>query len=139
MGYSLRAFPLGGYVAFPSNLQYLESDKRGNSEPVELDDPDLLQNRPAFQRAVVISAGVIANLLLSISLASFTASTTGLSHPIFASGVQVTAEPSPGSPAERAGLHQSDVITRIDSHIITGEGSVPNFIKVIRENPECPL
>ena len=73
-------------------------DDKGNEldEPIEIDDPDLLQNRPAFQRSVVISAGVIANILLTWSLASYTASTTGLSHPIFAPGVQVTASPAVG-------------------------------------------
>ena len=94
--YALRAFPFGGYVAFPSNVNY--DDGKGNelTEPVELDDPDLLQNRPAFQRGIVISAGVVANILLAWSLASFTASTTGLSHPIFAPGVQVTGSPAAG-------------------------------------------
>lgn len=95
--YALRAFPLGGYVAFPSNVQY--DDEKGNelTEPMELDDPDLLQNRPAFQRAVVISAGVIANIFLTWSLASYTACTTGLTHPTFAPGVQVTAAPAVGT------------------------------------------
>ena len=94
--YALRAFPFGGYVAFPSNIQY--DDDKGNEldEPIEIDDPDLLQNRPAFQRSVVISAGVIANILLTWSLASYTASSTGLSHPIFAARVQVTASPAAG-------------------------------------------
>jgi hypothetical protein len=31
------------------------------------DDPDLIQNRPALQRAFVISAGVIFNMILSWS------------------------------------------------------------------------
>ena len=67
---------------------------------MELEDPDLLQNRPALQRAVVISAGVIANILLSVALAAYTAGSTGLTHPIFAPGVQVTSEPTVGTPAQ---------------------------------------
>jgi hypothetical protein len=47
---------------------------------VELEDPDLLQNRPLYQRAVVISAGVIANILLTFLIATFTASSTGIAH-----------------------------------------------------------
>lgn len=137
--YALRAFPLGGYVAFPSNVQY--DDEKGNelTEPMELDDPDLLQNRPAFQRAVVISAGVIANIFLTWSLASYTACTTGLTHPTFAPGVQVTAAPAVDSPALVAGLRYKDIVTKIDSKIIDGEGSVQDFIKIVRENPNKNL
>ena len=53
--YALRLIPLGGYVAFPANAEY---DDEGEVIK-ELDDPDLLQNRPPLQRALVISAGII--------------------------------------------------------------------------------
>lgn len=47
--YSLRAFPLGGFVAFPDNDEDC---------PYPEDDPDLLKNRPILDRFWVISAGV---------------------------------------------------------------------------------
>ena len=40
--YSLRALPLGGFVSFP--------DDEKNSH-IPKDDPNLLRNRPIFQRA----------------------------------------------------------------------------------------
>ena len=43
---------IGGYVAFPSNV---EIDEETGEISKELDDPDLLQNRPPLQRAIVIS------------------------------------------------------------------------------------
>ena len=43
---------LGGYVAFPANV---EVDDVTGEITKELEDPDLLQNRPPFQRALVIS------------------------------------------------------------------------------------
>lgn len=43
---------IGGYVAFPSNV---EVDDITGEVTKELDDADLLQNRPPFQRALVIS------------------------------------------------------------------------------------
>ena len=49
--YSLRSLPLGGFVSFPDE----ETDSL-----VEPNDPDLLKNRPIHQRAIVISAGVLA-------------------------------------------------------------------------------
>jgi Peptidase family M50 len=48
--YSLRALPLGGYVAFPDNDEDC---------PYPEDDPDLLKNRPLLDRFWVISAGRI--------------------------------------------------------------------------------
>lgn len=45
--YALRAFPVGGYVAFPANVEY---DESSGDELRVLDDPDLLQNRPVLQR-----------------------------------------------------------------------------------------
>jgi membrane-associated protease RseP (regulator of RpoE activity) len=57
--YSLRAIPLGGYVAFP------DDDPKSSYSS---DDPDLLQNRNVAQRAVVISAGVVANVLFALAI-----------------------------------------------------------------------
>jgi len=58
--YSLRAIPLGGYVAFP------DDDPKNSS--YKSDDPDLLQNRPVPARALVISAGVMANIVFSLAV-----------------------------------------------------------------------
>lgn len=57
--YSLRAIPLGGFVAFPDE----DPDC-----PYPPDDPDLLKNRPILDRAIVITAGVIANAIFAFSL-----------------------------------------------------------------------
>ncbi|KAG5596840.1 hypothetical protein H5410_038072 [Solanum commersonii] len=54
--YSLRAFPLGGFVGFPDN------DPDSDIPP---DDKNLLKNRPIFDRVIVISAGVIANIIFA--------------------------------------------------------------------------
>jgi len=55
--YSLRLIPWRGYVAFPD-------DDEKNTQYAR-DDPDLLQNRPVLDRMIVVSAGVIANLLFA--------------------------------------------------------------------------
>lgn len=59
MEYSLRAIPLGGYVGFP--------DDDPESKFAQ-DDPDLLKNRPIIDRAIVLSAGVIANVLFAFAV-----------------------------------------------------------------------
>jgi membrane-associated protease RseP (regulator of RpoE activity) len=58
--YSLRAIPLGGYVAFPD-----DDPKNSKFKP---DDPDLLQNRSIPERGLVISAGVIANVIFALAV-----------------------------------------------------------------------
>ena len=60
--YSLRALPLGGFVAFPDN----DPDC-----PFPKDDPDLLKNRPIIQRAAVISAGARQCCAAPIDIAFF--------------------------------------------------------------------
>jgi membrane-associated protease RseP (regulator of RpoE activity) len=57
--YAVRAFPLGGFVGFP------DDDPDSN---IPADDPNLLRNRPILDRAIVISAGVIANLVFAYLL-----------------------------------------------------------------------
>jgi membrane-associated protease RseP (regulator of RpoE activity) len=57
--YSLRAIPLGGYVAFP------DDDPKSSYAP---DDPNLLQNRSVVERGIVISAGVIANVIFALAI-----------------------------------------------------------------------
>lgn len=57
--YAVRAFPLGGFVGFP------DDDPDSKIPP---NDPDLLRNRPVIDRAIVISAGVIANLIFAYLL-----------------------------------------------------------------------
>ncbi|PKU72125.1 probable membrane metalloprotease ARASP2, chloroplastic [Dendrobium catenatum] len=58
--FSLRSFPLGGYVAFPD-----ADDPEFPDSGIAPDDPDLLRNRPLPHRFLVVSAGVVANLLFA--------------------------------------------------------------------------
>ena len=135
--FALRAFPLGGYVAFPANYIY---DEETGEELEEITDPDLLQNRPPLQRAFVIAGGVLANFLLAFLLATGTASTSGLGQPIFNDGVVVTSSAGPDAPALAGGVRVSDVIKTINGQPIRGgEGVVNTFIKEIRNHPDEPV
>lgn len=59
MEYTIRAFPLGGFVGFPDD---------DPANPYPEDDPDLFQNRSIPQRALVISAGVLANFVFAFTI-----------------------------------------------------------------------
>jgi len=135
--FALRAIPLGGYVAFPANV---ELDDNGDIVK-ELDDPDFLQNRPPLQRALVISAGVIANIILTFSLATGTALTTGIGRPVYSNGITVSsAALDPSSPGFKAGMRPNDVIAAVNGLPVLGsEKAVRNFISVIRSNANKPV
>jgi membrane-associated protease RseP (regulator of RpoE activity) len=94
--YALRAFPLGGYVAFPDD----ELD-----EEIEPNDPNLLKNRPILDRAIVISAGVIANLVFAYFLLMTQIAWVGIPELKPAPGVLIIqVAPETSSVAAQAGI-----------------------------------
>ncbi len=66
--YCIHAFLLGGYVGFP--------DDDPNSK-IPLDDPDRIANRPAWQKALVVSAGVTMNVIFAYLIVFFVAFASG--------------------------------------------------------------
>ncbi len=64
----IHAFLLGGYVAFPD-------DEKDDELPA--DSPDRFMNRPIYQRLIVVSAGVFANVVMAFVLVFLTAALWG--------------------------------------------------------------
>ena len=64
----VHAFLLGGYVSFPDDEKDCDLPK---------DSPERFVNKPIWQRVVVVSAGVIANVICAIALVMFVAIFTG--------------------------------------------------------------
>jgi membrane-associated protease RseP (regulator of RpoE activity) len=129
--YAIRAFPLGGFVGFP------DDDPDSDIPP---DDPNLLRNRPVLDRAIVISAGVIANLIFAYFLLVTQAGTVGI--PGFnEAGVlvpQVAAESS--AVAQKAGIKPGDVVLAIDGEDLgTGLEATESLKRTIQKSPNQPL
>ena len=81
-------------------------------------DPNLLQNRPWVQRLVVLSAGVIFNLILAFILYFGQVTVgSGLPRPTFEPGAIVSMEPRADG-ASYGLLHQGDVIVGIDGTLV---------------------
>lgn len=124
--YSLRAFPLGGFVAFPDD---------DPSSTFEQDDPDLLKNRPIAQRALVVSAGVIANILFSLSVLFTQVNTIGKAETAYLAGVKVP-EVQQSSAAARAGLQPGDLILRVgDFQVTSAPSQVTELVTEIQAHP----
>ena len=130
--YALRAFPLGGYVGFP------DDDPESN---IPADDPNLLRNRPILDRAIVISAGVIANLIFAYFLLVGQSATVGFQEVNYQPGVlvpQVVAEAD--SAANKAGIKAGDIILAIDNQELGASAeSLEILRKKIQDSPQQAL
>ena len=84
-----------------------------NDSVVYFDDPDLLQNRPWPQRAVVVAGGVAFNLILAFGLYFAQISGDGLVKPVYGPGAQVQYITS-NTAAAKGVLQEGDVILEIN-------------------------
>jgi regulator of sigma E protease len=98
--YALRAIPLGGYCRFAG----MEPD-----EPVERLDGRGFNQRPVWQRSLVILAGPAMNLLLAAVLYIVVFGPVGIPSP-----TTVVARALPGYPAYTAGIRPGDRIVAVD-------------------------
>jgi membrane-associated protease RseP (regulator of RpoE activity) len=130
--YALRAIPLGGYVAFPD-----DEDEENN---IPTDDPSLMKNRPVLDRAIVISAGVIANLIFAYILIFAQLSWQGIPNPQMAPGVAIMQLVPETSAAAKAGILPGDVVVAINGQTLEkGETAVQAFQNQVKQNADQPL
>lgn len=126
--YAIRAIPLGGYVGFP------DDDPESN---LPADDPDLLRNRPILDRAIVISAGVIANLIFAYFLLVGQVATVGLQD--LQPGLLVPRV-DPASVAIAAGMKPNDIILGLEGQTLPPYPDGSNtFIETIKNSANQPV
>lgn len=126
--YSIRAFPLGGFVGFPDNDP--DSD-------IPVDDKNLLKNRPIFDRVVVISAGVIANAIFAYVIILTQVLSVGLPVQEAFPGILVP-DVRPESAAARDGLLAGDIIRSVNGFELqkTGPNTVSQLVDIIKKSPK---
>jgi membrane-associated protease RseP (regulator of RpoE activity) len=130
--YAIRAIPLGGYVGFP------DDDPESG---IPNDDPNLLRNRPIGDRALVISAGVLANLLFAYFVLTSQALTVGIPQLVYQPGVRVPQIALDTSTvAQQAGLRAGDVILGLDGQVLApGKEAVNRVVQMIQSRPNQPI
>ncbi|MFM2305155.1 MAG: hypothetical protein RLZZ135_2568 [Cyanobacteriota bacterium] len=130
--YALRALPLGGFVGFP------DDDPDSDIPP---NDPNLLRNRPILDRAIVISAGVIANLIFAYFLLVVQVGVTGFQQISYQPGVVVSGiADSLSTAAGKAGIHAKDVILAVDKRQLgSSKSAIVELMTAIQEHPQIPL
>lgn len=129
--YAIRGIPLGGYVGFP------DDDPESEIPP---DDPNLLRNRPILDRAIVISAGVIANLIFAYLLLVTQVATVGVQDFDYQPGVKIAQVMSDETAAHRAGIQAEDIILQADGQELDASAqAVRSLMEIIQTHPEQVL
>jgi regulator of sigma E protease len=106
--YCISWIPIGGYVKIAGMVDESFDTEFLDKEP----QPWEYRSKPIWQRMIVISAGVIMNLLLAIAIFWGIIFYQGRTiRPITEIGYIV-----PNSPAEKSGLHIGDRIVAINNH-----------------------
>lgn len=106
----IHALLLGGYVSFP--------DDDVNSELPE-DSPERFQNKPVYQKAIVVSAGVVANVICAIFLVMLTA-LIWQKLPAGKYDIEIAKIIAPKDAAvHKSGLQKEDKIYKINGSLIT--------------------
>lgn len=117
----VHAFLLGGYVSFPDDVEGCELAK---------DSPERFSNKPIYQRAIVISAGVFANIICAFAFVFLTAALWGHvpsgKYDIYINDIIAPKNES----IWQSGLKKKDKIYEINGTKIETTYSLLNFIQM---------
>ena len=119
----IHACLLGGYISFPDDEKDCELPK---------DSPDRFINKPIYQRMAVVSAGVIANILIAFVLVFFTA-LVWKQLPTGNFDIKVADIVAPENEAIwNSGLQKGDRIVSINDTPINNSYSLLTIVKLSR-------
>ena len=115
--WKLSALPLGGYVQFKGDMNPASVPDRTQATAPGGDGT--FQNAPLWQRALIVAAGPVTNIL--VTLAIFAGFFMAVGKPVAANPEQqlTVAGFSETSAAERAGIEVGDRIVAIDGEPMT--------------------
>ena len=105
--YRVGAIPLGGYVSIAGMVDESLDAEGMESEPA----PDEYRAKPVWQRAVVISAGVVFNVVFAILVFAALALAYGQ---MYTPAENVSFEVTPGSIADEMGMQSGDRIVGVN-------------------------
>ncbi len=114
--FSIRAFPIGGYVAMAGETAD-EEDEDEDNWLKHVPEQEKLNHKPAWQQVIIMGAGVVMNFLLAWVLFSGILAAQGQ---ISQDALPVVYEVLDNTPAAKAGLKAGDTIVKVTSE----DGSV---------------
>jgi regulator of sigma E protease len=118
--YSIRYFPLGGFVKM---LGEDESDEEAKNLPPE-EAKKSFENQSVIKRMAIVAAGPFFNLILAFILFSGLFLISG-QHVIIPEIGQVTE----GMPAQKAGLQKGDVVVSIDGKAVNTWSEMKDIVQ----------
>lgn len=121
----VHAFLLGGYVSFPDDDKDCGLPK---------DSPERFMNKPVWQRAIVVSAGVIANVICAIALVIVVAI---ISHKLPSGNYEIYAGEivaPKGASILTSGLEKGDRILKANGCDINNAYSLITIVKNSAKN-----
>jgi len=122
--YTLNWLPFGGFVKLFGEDGELSLAQKLNP----LIKKRSFSEKPSWQRAIILLAGIGMNFVIGIFLFSVVYSISGV--PKYGSDEVVVTQVMPGSPAEQGGIREGDVVTMIGEQKIT---TADEFVKYISE------
>jgi len=114
--------PLGGYVKFYGDANSASQPEKTSSFS-QKNQKYLLATKKLYQRAIIVSAGPIANFVLALVIFSFIYMTVGKDF-----SVPIIQDVKIDSPAYKAGLKKNDQIVAINDTKISSITEVSQFI-----------
>ena len=128
--YRIAWIPLGGYVKMAGMIDESLDD---SEEQFDSSDPRLFINKKGWQKIIVISAGVLLNMVLAALVLWAVYATRGIPYLPNPDHIGTAIDrPVPGFPAEKAGLLRGDEIVAIDGVEVSDWN---DLVKEIYERP----
>ena len=122
--WKLSALPLGGYVQFAGDMNAASMpDAAANDGLTAQQRGELFQNKPLWQRSLIVLAGPLTNLLFAILI--FAAFNLAYGRIDVSSEIAAFA---PGSSAQAAGLEVGDRIVAIDGAAVDSFVDIPEHV-----------
>lgn len=135
--YSINWLPIGGFVklygedeAGGGRIQVSDRSSSAKEQATKTKDPNIDRaffSKPAWQRALVVFAGVFMNFVLAVVIISFLFSVVGV--PVPKDEVLISAIVK-GAPAQVAGLKVGDIIQEINGVKITASSQLVEIAKI---------
>ena len=123
--YRINAIPLGGYCAF------LDDENR---DAIPAGDPRYNANRKVWERALIISGGVIMNAITAYFVMASSFFAMGIPTDQIHPGLRV-GQVMAGMPAKNAGLQPMDKIMAVDGTELKGGTSLQTLLKTHKSSP----
>jgi regulator of sigma E protease len=123
--WKLAVLPLGGYVQFAGDMNPTSQPSHEWLDLPAEERAKTFQSKPLWQRALIVAAGPLTNLLLAVVIVAGFALAFG--RPV---GVPQVAGFAPQSDARAAGVVLGDTILAIDGHEIDSFSEVPERVAI---------